>query len=414
MVACCALMLSTGSLRAQATDRSFVFQGTADQARDYAAAEGKVFIVWVHAAWSPRSQQFEREILADERVRAWFENHAVVASIDVARSRSFIERFDIKALPALIVAPPGKPERRLRGIMDPALLVERLDGVLAAWMMRDLPTAEQASQAGSADRLDQESVVKRLENMVRSNAWRPALNLTLEAWPYMYDDRSPEGKQVRNRFARMLPMIAKRHPSGNRRITELRSKAFDAIKANPYDPIAVERWVHLDVVALRQGKGVLTWFDHVKNKPEARAAIGQVSTHLEKLLRERGTLQDLLVIQPEALARTGSPDMSDVPRSEREAVLGARLAEQRAHNASWYVALLLEKRFDQALVFSTRVSFADPQPLLQRGALAAAGIEAGFDSVIHQQWVAEAEELREQIRARLEEKRTADLAAAQE
>jgi thioredoxin 1 len=94
------------------------------EAREKAAAEDRVLLVYATASWCPPCRMMERSTWQSEGVHEWFAEHGVAYKLDVDQQRELAEQHAVEFMPTMIAYRNNEPFDRIGGYKSDHELLE--------------------------------------------------------------------------------------------------------------------------------------------------------------------------------------------------------------------------------------------------------------------------------------------------
>lgn len=227
---------------------------TVDEAVVEVGAGQRLVVVDFTARWCGPCKQMDRSTWPDPTVQRWLERHAVALQVDVDADEATARRFDIRAMPTVVVLRQGRELDRSVGAKSPHSLLAWLEGLRGGRTELDgLLTAHDDDVHGRF------ALAKGLLDRGRPE----------EAWPHLEWlwlhalEVEPAWVGVRHSFlAGVLEEAAEVSP----RIRQGLSAIRDASSPRVCGGKLFHDWLTLNTV-LGEPQRTLAWFDEVKHAP---------------------------------------------------------------------------------------------------------------------------------------------------
>lgn len=101
------------------------------EAVDLARTQGRLLLIDFTAEWCAPCKNMDRTTWVDPKVVEWVERHAIAVQVDVDAEEAVASRFEVRAMPTVVVLRDEVVLDRSTGARPAAALLEWLEGVLA-------------------------------------------------------------------------------------------------------------------------------------------------------------------------------------------------------------------------------------------------------------------------------------------
>ncbi|MCC7408771.1 MAG: thioredoxin family protein [Phycisphaeraceae bacterium] len=390
-VAALVVLLVLGG-RARATAE--VFSGVSLDEAVQKAGEKELVVVDFMATWCGPCQAMERDTWVDPRVVKWIKKHAVAVQVifDEPGNVELSRKYQINAVPTLVVLREGKEFDRSVGYLSPEELIAWLKGVREGKHRNELLIEQSAKMQKSTDAMARYELAGEL---MRVRQDEQATEQYVWLWEHMLE-YEPNMVGVRVSFMAMeMRELASRYGPARQRFVEMRDALTRQLRENAHDATMVGDWLVLNKV-VNQSAMSMAWFNRVKRQAEGRELIGRVGFHIEDLLRERGQWEYLALIYPDPLATIKSRAMilrsdvtdEDASESDRQEMSEYFRSSFRDTVAVRYAAYLAAGRDEMAeRIAETGLQELDVDGM--RLALVRTALEAKQPREGHRQWLAQ-------------------------
>lgn len=220
-----------------------------------ATAEEKLVLIDFTADWCEPCKNMDRTTWRDAAVEAWVAANAIAVQIDVDADEAASARFNVKAMPTMVVLRGDAEIDRTTGGRPADALLRWLEGVRSG--KTELELAESSlNPADCSARLH----LARL--LMARGRFDDALTHVEYLWLHALE-HEPAWTGVRHSFlAAVMASLAEIHPAARARFTSLR----DGLAGQLGDRTAFCDWTTLNRV-LGDEAATLAWFDTVKASP---------------------------------------------------------------------------------------------------------------------------------------------------
>ena len=241
--------------------------------------EGKVLLDF-SADWCGPCHQMDTSTWPDEAVVAWMRDNVIAVKVDVDKLPAIAERFNVRAVPTILVLERGQEIGRLIGA--------RPAGELLAWLRQldhGVTELERLRQAAGTD--DSGAAVTRLAAHLRASG---DLNGAVDELVAVLDAARDHHKSASAAMF-CLGSLARTHPPARRALLDRRRLWQQAGARDLSSPLLV-LWIELCAGPVEDRQAVLRWFDdHAHQAPcvEIEAA----ATTLRRVLIDAGRPVDV-------------------------------------------------------------------------------------------------------------------------
>jgi len=261
-------------------------------ALDFEAAKAKsveskkLFIVDTMAAWCGPCKEMDKTTWRDPAVLSWLASRAVVIQIDVDKEEELALALKIEAMPTVVVFRDGKEFDRIVGFQNASEFLSWLEGVdRGESRLKTLEAGlEKAKGKGEAE------VKARLE-IARAAAGAGEFARSAEEYCWLWDNSISADPAFRGvRLSYMVDdmrQLAEKAPEAVDRFKKMRDKLVPAIEAFKFDREQFADWLALCNV-IGEEDSIITWYEKVKAKSEAKPALAKVSADLADVLASKG------------------------------------------------------------------------------------------------------------------------------
>lgn len=319
-----------------------------------AKSENKLLIIKFTAEWCGPCKQMDKTTWRNQDVFDWARDNAIVIAVDVDKDTKTSEQHKIKAMPTMVAYRDGVEFDRTVGGMDASKTL--------AWM-KDVKEGKSRAAAARERAKDTKgkSVQDRMNDarsLIQSDDYATALPLLIDLWNNMANDE-PSMSAVRvSFFANQIEDACNEHKPTRDAFITIRDENEAQLKKSP-DYETLTDWIVLNT-AVGQPEKTLEWFDRVKTTDHGKATAARLFYLIDRLVRDRGDLRDLLVLERQPLSKLRgdvakarhSKDYFFVDDPKRAADFAASLWETaRSEAGLLHAALILDNRIDDAAAF---------------------------------------------------------------
>lgn len=340
-----------------------------------AKSENKVLIIKFTAEWCGPCKQMDKTTWRNQDVFDWAHDHAIVISVDVDKDEKTSQQHKIRAMPTMVAYRDGAEFDRTVGGMNASKTLSWMKDVkdgkskAAAALERAKDTKGNSVQ----DRMD------AVSTLMDAKDYAAAQPLLIDLWKNMVEDE-PAMVGVRvSFFANDIRRAAAAHKPTRDAFIKIRDEDEAQLKTSPdYDTLT--DWIVLNK-AVGQPEKTLEWFDRVKTTDKGKATAARLFYLIDDLIRERGDLRDLLVLERQPITKLRSAVgqahhgakllFADDP--ERSAHFTASLWDKaRSEAGLLHTALILDDRAREASEFRGEALRLDDTPAMRTALVEAA------------------------------------------
>lgn len=340
-----------------------------------AKSENKLLIIKFTAEWCGPCKQMDKTTWRNQDVFDWAHDNAIVIAVDVDKDTKISEQHKIKAMPTMVAYRDGVEFDRTVGGMNASKTL--------SWM-KDVKEGKSTAAAARERAKDSKgkSVQDRMSDarsLIQADEYTTALPLLIDLWNNMANDK-PSMSAVRvSFFVRDIKRACAEHKPTRDAFIKIRDEDEAKLKTNPdYDTLT--DWIVLNK-AVGQPEKTLEWFDRVKTTDHGKATAARLFYLIDDLIRERGDLRDLLVLDRQPLTKLRSEVgqaqhgakllFADDP--ERSAHFTASLWDKaRSEAGLLHAALILDNRAQEASEFRGEALRLDDTPDMRLALIEAA------------------------------------------
>jgi thioredoxin 1 len=340
-----------------------------------AKSENKLLIIKFTAEWCGPCKQMDKTTWRNQDVFDWARDNAIVIAVDVDKDTKTSEQHKIKAMPTMVAYRDGVEFDRTVGYMDASTTL--------SWM-KDVKEGKSKAAAARERAKDTKgkSVQDRMSDarsLLQADDYATALPLLIDLWNNMARDE-PSMSAVRvSFFVGDIEQACTEHAPTRDAFIKIRDEDEAKLKTNPdYDTLT--DWIVLNT-AVGQPEKTLEWFDRVKTTDHGKATAARLFYLIDRLVRDRGDLRDLLVLERQPLSKLRgevakarhSKDYFFVDDPERAADFAASLWESaRSEAGLLHAALILDNRVDEAAAFRAEAIKLDDTVVMRLAVVEAA------------------------------------------
>ncbi len=251
-----------------------------DDAIARAKVQGKLVLIDFTADWCAPCKQMDATTWRAPEVEQWVAEHAIAVQIDVEQRPADSKRFEVQAMPTLVLLRDGAELDRTTGGRPAAKLLEWLEAARHGHTEVDQLKAQLAEDDPSA-RLHLARVLQMRGKLLE------ALEQLEWCW-FRALDHEPAWIGVKHSFlANQLAQLAKQSVEAHERIRSWR----DALDAKLGERASLVDWLTLNDV-LEEPERTLAWFETVKDAPPPELKLEE-DHRLVELLEAQGRWNDL-------------------------------------------------------------------------------------------------------------------------
>lgn len=333
-----------------------------------AKREDKLLIIKFTAEWCGPCKQMDKTTWRNQSVFDWAKDNAVIIAVDVDQDTKTSEQHKIKAMPTMVAYRDGVEFDRTVGYMDSSKTL--------SWM-KDVKDGKSKAAAARERAKDSKgkSVQDRMSDarsLIQAEDYDTALPILIDLWNNMATDE-PSMSAVRvSFFVGDIANACSDHAPTRDAFIKIRDEDEANLKTNPdYDTLT--DWIVLNN-AVGQPEKTLEWFDRVKTTDKGKATISNLSYLIDRLVRERGDLRDLLVLNPQPITKLRSEvgqarhgaNVLFANDPERHAEFTASLWDKaRSEAGLLHAALILDDRARDASDFRGEALRLDDTPAMR-------------------------------------------------
>ncbi|MCW5824688.1 MAG: thioredoxin family protein [Cyanobacteria bacterium TGS_CYA1] len=262
-----------------------------DEALEKAQKENKYLLLDFTASWCGPCKQMDESTWTNPEVENWIKKNAVALQIDVDEQKELAQKFNIAAMPTVILFQSQNLEKefdRSKGFKEPEKLLSWLDGIANNITSIDLARREVKK---FDSKISDESMSARYDlgiKLLESNKYDEATKHFLYVWK-----NGAQTAMVGVRGSYMIDQI---------RLLCKKSKSSKLIFEKLRDESQSDRddWIMLNE-ALDQNKKSLEWFDKAKNDLQEKNNLEDAHIPLESLLLAEDRWADIAYLYPEPM-----------------------------------------------------------------------------------------------------------------
>lgn len=320
-----------------------------EAARNSAKQEGKLLIIDFTASWCGPCHRMEATSWADPQVQKWANDNAVVLQFDVDKDKEISQKFEIRAMPTVVIMAPNNAENefdRHVGYLDNKDLLQWFSLAREGKNFLDLLKLNVDAVSGKGGEAEVKARWTLAKTLLERGKPDDALTQYLWLWEKMPTEL-PDGKELRDSwvFGEIATLTAK-SDAARERFAQMRDAA---IAAKNYNDFVVLN------DSLTQSYKTLDWFDKVISQKEKDAEPidwKPFAARIEQQLISKKRWADVLRLYPDPTAqlnelhKTYMKRTDEYGRSElfprRAAILyAALLSARRESDAKKYAAACL-------------------------------------------------------------------------
>lgn len=376
--------------------RPAVFENlTPEKAIEKANAEGKVVVMDFTATWCGPCKTMDRITWSNRSVVEWLREHTVPIQVDVDRQQDVARKYNIRAMPTVVVLREGKVASRTVGLKNAEDFLrsmkkfERTDApapAVEAEVSEDNSGESVAldddKDAGRDASADVDRRMQNASNMLAMRRYPEATTEYLWLWENMIRIE-PALVGVRHvGLASEMRTLASSHPRAKIEFTKLRDVLTPELRERPIEPAQLNDWLTLSDV-IGDEESVLAFVDAVRDEPNIAPMLATAEIRLTPLLVARGRWADA--------GKILDPDHCLAQLQGAWKFLGASAHTDAASHllanaATQYAALLAAERDDAAATFASGVIELAGSPRAQVAMIEKA-IEAKSPRPEHRDWL---------------------------
>ncbi len=390
---------------------------TVDQAAKKAQQENRLVLVDATAEWCGPCKMMDRTTWVDDKVVEWINANAIAVQFDVDHEEDTAKRFQIRAMPTVIVLKDGKEFDRKVGYMDGPKLIDWLDQVKAGKSSLDVLREKAGNRMDEDGNVDVRERYDMAGEFLNANAYEEALDEYLWLWDNMVEFEPAMGGVRGSFMAGDMERLAASHAPAKQKFTQLRDDLAAKLRSGDGGFEALDDWIVLNEV-IGDSDATLAWIDRIKDRPDAHKTFKRTWFRIDNLLvdAKRYELYGTIVPDPVRTARRDLAMLNDrfLPPSmdEDQRRQFTEMQNQRATDeiATLHASLLLANREQEATEVADEL-FAKLPGCDARIALANKAMDLGVVTKRHLAWLDECpakqdiNELRDRIEKRLMEQK---------
>lgn len=292
---------------------------TPDAAAKQVEGTDKLVLIKFTADWCMPCKAMDQTTWRDEKVVAWVKDHGVAIQVDVDKEPKVAQKYQVSAMPTMVMLRGGKEIARKTGYMDATRTMQWMEGA-ASGKGEEGPKVDKESR-------DMQARFRTARELSMSGKPDEATEEFAWLWEHMLEF-APAMVGVRGSFmAGDMQNLAARHAPAKAAFTKLRDAAAEKLKQGTPDPETRDDWVVLNEI-IGDEEATLAWFDSVKGKAEDAKAVNRVSFRLVWLLVARDRLADVVLLYPEPLEEVRSDYAMSADMAKRQSKLPDFLDER--------------------------------------------------------------------------------------
>ena len=279
----------------------------------------KLVLIKFTADWCMPCKAMDQTTWRDEKVVAWVKEHGVAIQVDVDKEPKVSQKYQVSAMPTMVMLRGGNEIARKTGYMDAARTMQWMEGA-ASGKGEEGPKVDKESR-------DMQARFRTARELSMSGKPDEATEEFAWLWEHMLEFE-PAMVGVRGSFmAGDMQKLAARHAPAKAAFTKLRDAAAEKLKQGTPDSEVRDDWVVLNEI-IGDEDATLAWFDGVKGKPDDAKAVDRVSFRLVWLLVARERLADVALLFPYPLEEVRSDYAMSAEMAKRQSKLPDFLDEQ--------------------------------------------------------------------------------------
>lgn len=367
-----------------------------EQAKQSAAENDRILLVYATASWCGPCQHMERTTWVDPTVAAWFDEHGLAFKFDVDENRELSRSLRVRAMPTLIAYRDGKAFDQIMGARSAEDLIEWLDGVKQGKSELGRLREAAGDRADEDGHVDVQGRLTLARMLVDRGEFEEATDEFVWLWSNMLD-HEPAMVGVRGSFMISdMSRLADRHPQAKEAFRELRAAYWPAIEAGTADQQDLQDWLTLAEPA-DESDTLMPWFDQAKEDERQRALLPMIAHLLHDRLVAEDRWSDLAILYPQPV-QSVRRELQRLAMFEDENDIRETMVRMARRNAAGvYVAMLASGREEEASNVAELLLNADDSPRA-RQALVSHALRAGEVRTVHVQWLDEALEQGHHVR----------------
>lgn len=225
------------------------------EALSLARTQKRLLLIDFTADWCAPCKTMDQTTWVDRKVIEWVERHAIAVQVDVDADEATASRFEVRAMPTVLVLRDELVLDRSSGARPASALLEWLEGVLAG-------RTELQSLQKQLDPKNPSESLRLAEKLLEGNHLAEA-QAHLEALWLHGHEWQPEWIGVRMSYlVGTIDELITRSPQARETFGAIRDRLTPRLTT----PEAVEDWLALNSVLGHQQRS-LDWFDTVKQSP---------------------------------------------------------------------------------------------------------------------------------------------------
>jgi len=335
-----AVALSHGALAKPPLFSDLTFKQAAEKSRD----ERKILIVDAMASWCGPCKAMDRYSWTNASVVRWVRENALAVQFDVDRDAELSRRFNISAMPTIIVLMGDREIERQVGGLEPEALLDWLRSVNAKkgpGLPSKRPSESPDPAGGTTDKTPTDPLnpispsdakIKEARELANAGSAEEAAKCYAAAWTLLTQKSIPDAGAL-GALSDEMGKLARSSAPAKQAFAALR----DAAGPSPKEPLAImpgplASWAALNDV-LGESKRTLEWFDKVKADPNAGWLVARVDRNLGPALVQAKRWDDVKLVVKAALKQNQArPEHADWLGAAAKAGKGdaALLAEVQA------------------------------------------------------------------------------------
>ncbi|MBX3388545.1 MAG: thioredoxin family protein [Phycisphaeraceae bacterium] len=265
---------------------------TLDAATKQVEGTDKLVLIKFTAEWCMPCKAMDQTTWRDDKVVEWMKDHGVAIQVDVDKERDIAGRYQISAMPTMVMLKGGNEIARKTGYMDAAGTLKWMDDAAAGKLIGG-PRVDKDSR-------DMGARYQTVRELATSGKPDEATEEYVWLWEHMLE-YEPSMAGVRGSYmASDMANLAARHAPAKAAFTKLRDQADEALKAGNASTSGRDDWIVLNEIVGDEDR-TLAWFDAVKNTPEAPAQFERSAFRIFDLLVTRDRLADIPLLYPSPL-----------------------------------------------------------------------------------------------------------------
>jgi len=265
---------------------------TLDAATKQVEGTDKLVLMKFTADWCMPCKAMDQTTWRDDKVVAWVKEHGVAIQVDVDKEPKISQRYQVAAMPTMVMIKGGNEIARQTGYMDAGRTFKWLEDASAGKLVGG-PKVDKTSR-------DMQARLQTARELAMGGKPDEATEEFVWLWDHMVEI-DPSTMAVRGSFmASDMTNLAARHEPAKVAFTKLRDATAEKLKSSNPGAELRDDWIVLNEV-VGDEDATLAWFDSVKGNAKDAAQLERVSFRIVNLLIAQDRLADVPLLYPDPM-----------------------------------------------------------------------------------------------------------------